>query len=301
MTMNTDLLARFTMLPDGRRLGYAEFGNRNGPAVFHFHGLPGSRLEGQLLANAAADLGVHLIAVDRPGMGLSDFLPDRRIRDWPRDVAALANALGIGKFCVEGFSGGGPYAAASAVSLPDRVVACGIISGAGPRGIELGGQYPLRQVPSASQLRKMADSASRAWSAFAGGCRDIASALHFVEEGLEHIFPGGPDAALGRDPRVQAIFAADFCEAFQQGIDGETREDILRNTAWEFSLAEISPQVPVFLWHGEQDANVPVCVGRAVAHMIPHCHATFYPTEGHISVPYFHAEEILRALTLNKI
>ncbi len=298
--MNKDPLAQLIVLPDGRRLGYAEFGNRSGPAVFHFHGLPGSRLEGQLLAKAAADLGIYLIGIDRPGMGLSDFLADRRIGDWPADVAALADALGIDKFSVEGFSGGGPYAAACAVSLPDRVVACGLVSSAGPRGIELGGQYPLRQDPSASQLQRIADSASRGWSGFAGGCRDIASASRFVEAGLEHIFPGGPDAVLGRDPKVQAIFAADFCEAFRQGIDGETREDILRNISWEFYLAEIPSRVPVFLWHGELDENVPVCVGRAVAKTILHSTATFYPNDGHISVLYYHAEEILHALISKK-
>ena len=30
-------------LPDGRRLGYAEFGDPNGPVVLWFHGTPGGR------------------------------------------------------------------------------------------------------------------------------------------------------------------------------------------------------------------------------------------------------------------
>ncbi len=297
MTMTTDPLAQFIRLPDRRRMGYAEFGNRSGPAVFHFHGLPGSRLEGQLLAEAAADLDIRLIAVDRPGMGLSDFLAERRIVDWPADVGTLADALDIDKFSVEGFSGGGPYAAACAVSLPDRVVACGLVSSAGPRGIELGGQG---KAISASALRRIVDSTSRAWSGFASGCRDIASASRFVEGGLEHSFPGGPDVALCRDPKIQAIFAMDFYEAFRQGVDGETRDDILLHIPWEFSPALISPRVPVFLWHGELDANVPISVGRAVAKTILHCHATFYPNDGHISVPYYHATEILHTLSLGK-
>ena len=32
-------------LPDGRQLGYAEYGNPEGKPIFYFHGFPGSRLE----------------------------------------------------------------------------------------------------------------------------------------------------------------------------------------------------------------------------------------------------------------
>jgi pimeloyl-ACP methyl ester carboxylesterase len=263
--------------------------------VFHFHGVPGSRLEARLLASVAEDVGVRLIAVDRPGMGLSDFLPDRRIRDWPADVAALADALGLDKFIVEGFSGGGSYAAVCAVYLPERINACGLISSAGPKGIELEGQCPLGS-PSASALWKIMDSSSRAWSGFARGCRDLASAQRFVEQGLDHIFPGGRDAELGHDQTVQSIFAIDFHEAFRQGIEGEVHEDYLRNIPWDFNLAGISSQVPVFLWHGERDGNVPCCVGKSIAQVIKHCRPTFYPEEGHISVLRYHGTEILRAL-----
>jgi pimeloyl-ACP methyl ester carboxylesterase len=293
-------LGQIITLPDGRGLGYAEYGDLKGSPVFHFHGLPGSRLEGTLLANAAKDLGVRLISVDRPGMGLSDFLPNRRIADWPADVTALADALGLESFAIEGFSGGGPYAAACAVFLSHRVTACGLISSAGPKGIELETQGKPWPAPSESSIHKLVDAASRAWSGFARGCRDLPSARHFVDEGLNRIFPGGFDAELGRDQTVQEIFAADFCEAFRQGIQGETHEDFLRNMPSDFSLAEIPVRVPVYLWHGELDKNVPVCVGRAISRTIPYCKATFYPEDGHISVPYRHANEILRVLTLGK-
>ncbi len=263
--------------------------------MFHFHGVPGSRLEARLLANVAEDVGIRLIGIDRPGMGLSDFLPDRRIRDWPADVASLADALGLHRFIIEGFSGGGPYAVACAVYLPERMSACGLISSAGPKGIELEGQCPRGQ-PSPSTLRKILDSSSRAWSGFARGCQDLASAQRFVKRGLGHIFPGGRDAELGQDQTVQAIFAANFHEAFRQGIEGEVHEDYLRNIPWDFELAGISSQVPVFLWHGERDENVPCCVGKSIARTIKHCRPWFYPEEGHISVLRYHGTEILRSL-----
>lgn len=41
--------------------------------------------------------------------------------DWPTDVAALADALGIDRFVVAGHSAGGPYAVACAALLLERV------------------------------------------------------------------------------------------------------------------------------------------------------------------------------------
>ncbi len=62
-------------------------------------------------------------------MGLSDFEPGRKILDWPNDVIQLADALEIDRFGVEGVSGGGPYAAACAYKIPDRL---GSLTGLNP-------------------------------------------------------------------------------------------------------------------------------------------------------------------------
>ena len=119
-------------LPDGRMLGYAEYGDPAGPPVMFFHGLPGSRVSGRLGDEAARERRVRLIAPDRPGFGLSSFQPKRVILDWTHDVTALANALGIGRFAVGGVSGGGPYAAACAFALGPRLTGAAIISGIAP-------------------------------------------------------------------------------------------------------------------------------------------------------------------------
>jgi len=122
----------YSRLKDGRRLGYAKFGVSNGKPLFHFHGYPGSRLEGKLIHETAARCGVDLIAVDRPGMGFSDIKPDRSILDWPNDVIELADLIGIDRFAVEGVSGGGPYSLACAFKIANRITKAGVISGTCP-------------------------------------------------------------------------------------------------------------------------------------------------------------------------
>jgi pimeloyl-ACP methyl ester carboxylesterase len=93
-------------LPDGRKLAYAEYGDSQGVPVFFFHGFPGSRYDGEYSGQVAAEMGIRLIAPDRPGMGYSDYQPNRRLLDWPADVGHLADTLGLDKFGVLGYSGG---------------------------------------------------------------------------------------------------------------------------------------------------------------------------------------------------
>jgi len=82
------------LLPDGRRLAYAEFGRPDGVPVLYFHGAPASRLEPLLIGDAVLSrAGLRVICPDRPGMGGSDFQPGRGFTEWPVDVLVLADAL----------------------------------------------------------------------------------------------------------------------------------------------------------------------------------------------------------------
>jgi pimeloyl-ACP methyl ester carboxylesterase len=132
--METDRTNQQIKLKDGRSLGYAEYGNTNGQPVFCFHGFPGSRLDWPLCDanNSADELKARIIVADRPGMGLSDFKRGREILDWPDDLIELADALHVDRFAVLGFSGGGPYAAACAFKIPERLTATAIVCGMGP-------------------------------------------------------------------------------------------------------------------------------------------------------------------------
>ena len=54
---------------------------------------------------------MRVIAVDRPGIGGSEPEPNRKVLDWPSDVAALADALDSERFSVLGLSFRGPMRA----------------------------------------------------------------------------------------------------------------------------------------------------------------------------------------------
>lgn len=121
-------------LPGGRLLAYDEHGAPRGTPVLYFHGSPSSRLEWQMFGGEALakKLNIRVIATDRPGLGRSEFQPGRRIGDWPADVVALADQLKLPRIAVLGYSGGGPYAAACALKIPERLIRVGIVSGTAP-------------------------------------------------------------------------------------------------------------------------------------------------------------------------
>jgi pimeloyl-ACP methyl ester carboxylesterase len=278
-------------LRDGRQLGYSEFGAPDGRPIIYCHGFPASRLEMRLGHEVAARSGIRLIAPDRPGYGLSDFQPGRRISDWPRDAVELADALALGRFGVLGVSGGGPYAVACAAALPDRVTVAGIVCGLGrldsredAAGMSTFGRFSFmlaRSAPGASQLFN----------------RALAPVLRRSPRLILKLLAAGlppPDAKALADPEVLALFADAFQEGLRQGGRGVAYDLALYARPWDFSVDSI--RVPCLLLHGEQDTTVPVAMGKRLAAEIPGCRARFYADEGHFSLPVRRMHEILSAL-----
>ena len=128
------------LLADGRTLhAYDSFGpgrrsdeGAPGLTVFWHHGTPNTGDLPEPLLPHAARHAIRWVSHDRPGYGGSTAHPGRTIASAADDVAALAEALGIGRFAVVGHSGGGPHALACAARLPDRVLAAVSISGLAP-------------------------------------------------------------------------------------------------------------------------------------------------------------------------
>jgi hypothetical protein len=87
-------------LPDGRKLGYAQYGLPTGKAILYQHGFPGSRLEASQHHDICMELGLRMIAIDRPGHGWSSPHPGSKLLDWPKDVECLADHLELESYSV---------------------------------------------------------------------------------------------------------------------------------------------------------------------------------------------------------
>jgi len=284
-------------LSDGRTLAYSDFGDPEGRPLFYFHGGPGSRLEGLLFDELNQQLGIRMIAPDRPGFGLSDFQEDRTYLDWPEDVSELADQLGIDRFAVLGWSSGGPYAAAVAHGIPQRLTVAAIVAGEGPYASD---DFPKSVLTGdtfgGSRVNKLF-----IWSANHGPW--LMRALFRMMRILIFSDPVGlaensGDANLSAKDQqffTRGDYSANLVEALRPGVEGMTRDFTIERRDWPFELEDIhAPTVLVF--HGAEDAGVDPRIGEYMCMRIASCDApTVYPGEGH-SVVYFRYQEIIQAM-----
>ncbi len=275
-------------LKDGRALGYAEYGPPDGKPVFLFHGFPGCRLDWLMFdsGDVESELNARIVAIDRPGMGLSDFQPSRKFLDWPDDVVELADTLHLDEFSVLAISGGGPYGAVCAFKISERLTATAIISGMGPAdapGMKDGESWAIPGKPSL--IRRLF------LMLVLLGLKNPERFIAQIKGSL-----AGPDGELMKEhPELAVSIADSWKEAFRSGVGGVHHEAGMYTRPWGFQLQDIA--APVILWHGEQeDRNVPGSVGHYVAEAIPNCQATFFEAEGHFSLIYNNLKEILDLL-----
>jgi pimeloyl-ACP methyl ester carboxylesterase len=101
------------------------------------------------------------------------------------------------------------------------------------------------------------------------------------------------DRAVLRRPAVVAVSLETMIEAFRTGTRGLVGDVAVLAQPWGFDPAAI--RVPVYLWHGALDRNVPLAAARYLARALPTARATFLPQEGH-ELLYDHWAEILAAM-----
>jgi pimeloyl-ACP methyl ester carboxylesterase len=271
-------------LADGRTLAYAELGDPAGRPLLYFHGLPGSRLDGAPFEADLARSGLRAIALDRPGFGRSSVQRHRRLLDWPGDVAAVADRLGLERFPVVGYSSGGKYAAACAAAMPERLTRVGIVSGMGP--------------PELPGFRRTLSRAERQSMALATRARPAALVYWRVAKWLVDNRPDSfmakleaelsePDRRVLADPAFRAHVLATSRESLRGGPAGVVDDFAIEARPWGFRLEDV--RAPVRVWHGDSDRIVPLSHGEYAARAIPGAELTVLEGEGHLLARHFGA------------
>jgi pimeloyl-ACP methyl ester carboxylesterase len=278
-------------LRDGRTLAYLEVGKATGAPVFHFHGHGSSRLEALALSDAAEKARVRLVAFDRPGIGYSDPKVGDRLLDWPSDVAEAADQFGIARFAVQGMSAGGPYALACAHALRGRVSACSLVSAVPPPGIAL---------LAGPAMRRFAWWVARTFPKYLRrrleDFRPDNMSEAMVRARMVRIgqWLGGEDLRLMQDPAKLELLARTMMETGRQNGQGNRSEIERLARPWGFGIRKID--VPMFLFHGDQDQIMHVGPARVMSRVLKCCAATFYAGEGHFSVLVNKADDLMGAL-----
>ena len=267
-------------LPDGRQLCYAEYGDPDGKPVILVHGTPGSRLYWKSFPGFPFRSDLRIIAPDRPGYGLSDWKPGRTLLDWPDDVAALADALGLGRFTMTSVSGGGPETLACAWKIPERLTAVGILHSPSPP--DAPGYFEEMSRTNRFFLRLAARSPwlmRKNMQFLAYMVRRNPS--KYIDR-MSYKFSDPDKATLAR-PEIRTALLQNFVDALRHAESGRAYgDDVVLHHAlpWGFSLEQI--EVKVYLWQGEEDTGIPNTQARYMAEKLPNCQVTFIPNAGHL-------------------
>lgn len=280
---------QFFVLPDRRRLCFAEYGDPRGAPILYFHGWPGSRLQAALIDPGAIAQRRRIIAPDRPGIGGSSLLQGRRMLDFPNDIARLLDYLGLPSVDVVGVSAGCPHALAFTWAIPDRVQQVLLCSSAPYWEDIADGSQLMAVYRVALCLRRASPSAARTVIAMAGALtgmipveiiirflclflpRPDREALH--ADGILHSVSRSVGAGLGFKGRASYLDASLLVEP------------------WGFDPADLNHEVT--LWHGEEDRNIHPSLAGQLASRLPCSSLRMVGGEGHYSLPIRRREEII--------
>ena len=110
---------------------------------------------------------------------------------------------------------------------------------------------------------------------------------------MQEMFPEPDKRVLREHPDILEIFIQDPQYSFAQGSRGPALDGRILARLWGFRLQDI--RIPVHVWHGDEDRNVPVSQGEYQARALPHSILHLYRGEGHL-VAFDRMPEILQTL-----
>jgi pimeloyl-ACP methyl ester carboxylesterase len=260
-----------------------DVGDPAGVPILYLHGTPDSRLARPVDDGVAADAGVRLLALDRPGYGGSDPVPGPAV-DWTgplvRDVAKVLDHLQVERVALLAWSGGTLAALAIAAGVPGRVSVLGIVAGLLPRQAY---DDPAVREAAADRLRtlELADPLppSQLGEAMAPllaphPC-DRALAL---EHQAEHRDPAGArelaSVAGAADRMADALV-----EAVRHGLAGVSADVEAQARPLHVDLATVGCRTR--LWYGGADTVTPPAFGEWYARQLPAASLDIVPGAAH--------------------
>lgn len=252
-----------------RKITYSEYGLPEGDPVVFLHGTPGSHRLGELLAQAARENGIRLLALDRPGYGCSSPWPDRSVLDAAKFITPVLNDADVHTAGIVAFSGGSSYALAMAATQADRIDKVDIIAGATPPTVS-------EEVPTIQRV--LTGLATTTPSLLKGVFRGQAWLVERMDPSF--VLKQYTENENAVSDAEAAIVKADFVEAFANHCSGAVTEFRNAKTPWGVDFTEIEPAVR--LWHGGKDTNVPISSVRDLEELIPSAKLHVLPEADHL-------------------
>jgi pimeloyl-ACP methyl ester carboxylesterase len=282
--------ARSLRTAAGHNVGYYEFGDPDGAPLVALHGTPASGAGFVWADTPAKARGLRLIAPDRPGIGLSDRVAHKGspvVADYPSELFATLDALGIDEFMLLGYSGGGPFALAAAHAQRERIRGLTLVSCAG----QVGEWASIDEFDHTDQLvTRLAQRAPALARALVSSSVRVTRLAPAMSARLAQIDMSATDRAVMEHFPSPRVALAVFTQAVLRGAAGVVDDYRALARPWGFPVEEVD--LPTHLWHATDDVNVPLRHTESLSARLPHAALALWPGEGHLAV-IPHAAEVL--------
>lgn len=261
------------VLSDGRSIEFLRNGVESDSAIILHAGTSQDITGWKVWLENFAGNGVLSIAFGRSGYVGSTPKPGRITIDIAHDVAELADFLGVKRMVNVGLSGGGQHAIAT--GLDPRSVGV-VTSGSLAPFEEMGEDFYLGMQQAdideyADALRDIKDLVKR----FQGGLATDPSAQFTPKE------VSANDKRAQQSPSWKILFES--CDlTMKSGWDWVADDYSSYLRPWGFDPREI--RVPVILWQGGLDKNVPPQHGQWLAKHIPNSKLKLIEDESHVGL-----------------
>lgn len=271
------------VLSDGRSIEFMRNGVESDSAIILHAGTSQDITGWKVWLENFASNGVLSIAFGRSGYVGSTPKPGRITIDIAHDVAELADFLGVKRMVNVGLSGGGQHAIAT--GLDPRSVGV-VTSGSLAPFEEMGEDFYLGMQQAdideyADALRDIKDLVKR----FQGGLATDPSAQFTPKE------VSANDKRAQQSPSWKILF--DSCDlTMKSGWDWVADDYSSYLRPWGFDPREI--RVPVILWQGGLDKNVPPQHGQWLAKHIPNSKLKLIEDESHVGLYINHEQQAMK-------
>jgi pimeloyl-ACP methyl ester carboxylesterase len=250
-------------LPDGRAMAWAEYGSARGLPCVLVPDTGSSRLApGWLLHDSALPAAIRLLAMDRPGIGVSDPIGFGGAEDPAEDLRRLVETLAVGRVAVIGIGQGADDAFALAARYPALVTSVSAIS------VRLAGAGAERR----GLLHPFGRRHAKSWTG------PLASWISTAGKGADLTDEATWSRMVDRLDVVSAQVLGDrWREAdFREAIAADAAQI---NPAWTAPAKSSGPplwvvdprsiRVPVNLWHGKHETGTTLSAVQEFAEGLP--------------------------------
>ena len=269
------------VLPDRRQLGFSVVGE--GAPVLYFHGTASSRLEALLLMKFASKYGFQVIGVDRPGYGLSTFAPRCCLSDFTADINCLMDHLGLKRFALLTWSGGGPFGLTYVALFPERVSKA-VIVGSPSLPFDVSTAHnsslarfamkiPVLGILGLKRFRAEVLKANKDIDAFLASKNGLKMVASWPET----------DAKFFANPAWLRLMYGSMAEGFRQenyGVKAVFQEHQLFIKPWNEPISPI-PASKVHIWHGTEDTTCRLDNAYRLVQTIPNASLEVFEGKGH--------------------